>query len=835
VTGPPFNAVPFPPGGSPGGAIEAQVGTATATFANGNSATFSYTVSGVAQAKQITRQVFAPPGTVCSPPAVPTAPKADMTFRVTVPPNTPPADTLQILRFFGQDQQDVFVMTAVAGSPGVFQTSARLPEGTVLQYMYMRNFDGAKMETYPLRALRTAQHWREILVRSGATVSDSIAQWLDLPLLPASTGTLKGHATDTSGKPLMGVRVSAGPHQTITRWDGSYRVLSVPAGSAEVTFRADNGEFVPTRTTATVPASGVATADAAMTASRMANVTFTVTVPAETPAGSIPRLFGDTYRLGMFRLPETTSVDTKQFVDLSPIGARTWSATVSLGTGTCVNYAYTLGSTSLNTERDGNGTPVRRSMCVTGDMNVDDAVTAWKTPTQVQVTLRVSSPTAEKVYLVTDAGGDLNGRLPMWPSGVNQASFVIYAEPSTTVRYRYEREGGPELITPDQNPALLRSIVSGAGGAQANDTIAAWRHQMRETALTTVQTSITGPVVPRANGVFQTGVEFIDLWRPSWRALVRPSVARLKSKNVQWVQIAAIWGMMSPDPPFIELGWNGFPMEDLVDHIRQVKSQGLHVALKAFPGEVDSAAAAALEQAHDLVWYDQYFDEVKAVFMYHAVIAQQEGVELLILENRLWYENAGRTVSSPATRAYINGKWKDVVAAIRTVAPAVKLASEGVFEGPEFDWYGDLDYLGDKWWWPLTGTDNATAAEMYSAALDTLQSRYLPLVTRYQKPFIFTEVAYPSANTSAKGTDGYSVSSPEINPDLPAVAVPPSDYDEQARAYQAVLLAFAATPWIQGAYSFSYWYYDFDAKDYSIRSKTAEEISSQIYQQLNGM
>ncbi len=65
VSGPPFNSVPFPPEGSPGGAIETEVGTATATFAGGNSATFAYTVNGVAQTKTITRQVFVPPGTVC--------------------------------------------------------------------------------------------------------------------------------------------------------------------------------------------------------------------------------------------------------------------------------------------------------------------------------------------------------------------------------------------------------------------------------------------------------------------------------------------------------------------------------------------------------------------------------------------------------------------------------------------------------------------------------------------------------------------------------------------------------------------------------------------------
>jgi hypothetical protein len=63
--GPPFNSVPFPPMGTPGGATFASVGMATITFSDGNNASFAYTVDGVSQTKAITRQVFRPAGTVC--------------------------------------------------------------------------------------------------------------------------------------------------------------------------------------------------------------------------------------------------------------------------------------------------------------------------------------------------------------------------------------------------------------------------------------------------------------------------------------------------------------------------------------------------------------------------------------------------------------------------------------------------------------------------------------------------------------------------------------------------------------------------------------------------
>jgi hypothetical protein len=65
LTGPAFNAVPFPPIGAAGGPTGVVVGAASFSFSDGNSATFTYTVNGVTQTKAITREVFTSPGTVC--------------------------------------------------------------------------------------------------------------------------------------------------------------------------------------------------------------------------------------------------------------------------------------------------------------------------------------------------------------------------------------------------------------------------------------------------------------------------------------------------------------------------------------------------------------------------------------------------------------------------------------------------------------------------------------------------------------------------------------------------------------------------------------------------
>ncbi len=66
LTGPPFNSIPFPPLGAPGGAVASNVGTAKFTFTDGNTGSFTYTVNGVTQSKNITRELFQPPaGTIC--------------------------------------------------------------------------------------------------------------------------------------------------------------------------------------------------------------------------------------------------------------------------------------------------------------------------------------------------------------------------------------------------------------------------------------------------------------------------------------------------------------------------------------------------------------------------------------------------------------------------------------------------------------------------------------------------------------------------------------------------------------------------------------------------
>lgn len=61
TSGPPYYAVPF----DPAAVTRTPAGAATLSFADGNRAILSYSMNGITQSKDITRQVFQAPGTVC--------------------------------------------------------------------------------------------------------------------------------------------------------------------------------------------------------------------------------------------------------------------------------------------------------------------------------------------------------------------------------------------------------------------------------------------------------------------------------------------------------------------------------------------------------------------------------------------------------------------------------------------------------------------------------------------------------------------------------------------------------------------------------------------------
>ena len=406
-------------------------------------------------------------------------PTATMTIQVQVPSNTPAGDTIWV---FGGQLFNIF-------TPRV--TMSRVSYAPFWPSGYSIG-PGLYQQQHPLR---------ELLVTNGATISETVAAWADTAPLSDSTGTLTGTIADQMGSPLTGLWISAGPHQTFSDAGGDYQMQGVPAGPCTITVRSENGEFAAVNVSVNIAANGTTTQNIALTAQPMFAVTFNVTAPASTPVGAIPHLFGDTYRLGMIEIAGN-SPDATRYIEMAPVAGLQWSYTAQLGDGACLNYLYTLGDNILNFEnKQGQAVIVTRTLCVSGPTTVNDTVATWRSPTQVAVTLTATSPTgAEDTLYATADSGFGSAPVKMWPTGPGTATYTLYVNPNTTLRYGYIRNTDPdtgvEIIGMDSNPPPFRSVAVGSTDLKVNDTILAWRNQMIEPALTTVSSGMTGPVGP---------------------------------------------------------------------------------------------------------------------------------------------------------------------------------------------------------------------------------------------------------------------------------------------------------------------------------------------------
>ena len=226
--------------------------------------------------------------------------------------------------------------------------------------------------------------------------------------------------TDEQGKPLVGIFVSAGPRRKETGVDGTYSIDGVPVGPGVITFRTDDGQYRATTLAVNIPADGTVSKDIAQQTAAMSTVTFNVTVPVDTPALAVPRLYGDAYNLGMVGSELDLFVDTTRLIDMTPLGGNRWTFTAKIGSGHCVVYLYTLGHYARDNERAGNsGTAITRPLCVSGNTTITDTVGSWRPSFQVPVTLNVVSPTPGEVLYVTtdDSNGTSNRDFAIAPDG----------------------------------------------------------------------------------------------------------------------------------------------------------------------------------------------------------------------------------------------------------------------------------------------------------------------------------------------------------------------------------------------------------------------------------
>lgn len=145
----------------------------------------------------------------------------------------------------------------------------------------------------------------------------------------------------------------------------------------------------------------------------------------------------------------------------------------------------------------------------------------------------------------------------------------------------------------------------------------------------------------------------------------------------------------------------------------------------------------------------------------------------------------------------------------------------------------EWDFFAVALWAGFSTNLDPSPDELRENMLTIFDTCLQPLYTKYNKPFILTQVGYPSIDGGLQGTTFLDGDDPAILPWEPYSNKFDLDLEEQAMGYDAILQAVAQTSYIIGFYPFVYFEDMIPlSKEYNIRGKPAEEILSQWYESL---
>lgn len=319
------------------------------------------------------------------------------------------------------------------------------------------------------------------------------------------------------------------------------------------------------------------------------------------------------------------------------------------------------------------------------------------------------------------------------------------------------------------------------------------------------------PVVREADK--HKGMSYVHAWRRAERRgygseRSEASLERLRTLGVSWVSITPFGFQRTPQDTSIR--WGGSRISESDERLRAVTRQahalGLRVMLKPHVWLRPPDWVGLIEHRSERAW-QTWFDAYAAFILHYARLAEETEVDALCIGNEL------------ARTTYREEDWRRVIGEIREVYAGPMTYGAVTEEVHDVPFWDALDYIGLSAYYPLVEAREPTRAALVQA-WQPIVADLAALSGRWQKPIVFTELGYRSADFGAWRHW-------EITADAP------TNLASQANAYAAFFETVWPQPWFAGVYWWKWFSFLEDGgptdNDFTPRRKPAENAIAAGY------
>ncbi len=788
-----------------------------------------------------------PPGVPLDPAAT-LAPAAELVLQVTAPANTPSNGKLaiQLLDPVTGLDYNTLSLPLEKQPDGTYLVSLTPPVGTLLYYRYILTSPEVAGEA---TGRQDPVRFRTVYVPGPVSLHDVIAGWSGLQE-DITPGRILGQVRNAAdGNPLPEMVITAGGMATFSDGEGRFRIEGLAPGMQHITIFSPTGAYQPRQQGVLIAADASTPVELELEPAQPTQVTFQVTVPADTPPEAVVRIAGNAAQLGdrFFDLPGGLQVSSTHMQEMVRVDQNHFLAILTLYEGMDVRYKYSLGDGFWNAERGEGGAWVTRQAIIHGpDPILRDEVLTWRSEALDPIRFEVSIPpdTPDESLGIQFYAGQWLTPLPMWPLGADRNAFTLFSPRTlgTDLRYRYCRSlacgsaDDSETVGP---LAAGRPLDLASAQVARDERVERWQWFEGELDPTPV---VAVPVTPRAG--YELGIELVPNYRLSWQLDLLPAMDRISGLSANSVTFSPSWSMDTLNPyPDFSLDPTRAPFfREIAGWIDLAFRRGLQVNLRPKLDLASMTGDAFWTQAErDPGWWRLWFEQYRSFLISAARLASEKGVQRLVVDLHSVAPSlpGGRLPNGQPSAVPAEGEalWRQILADVRGIYSGNLVAELEVERGlqtpPPF--MDAFDEVRLYWHAPLAGDAGLGFEQLQQSARFELEAVLAdPGLPALPITLSVELLSIPgSALACAPAPDGTCRPASEfdqgavVDPDL-AVDMP-----AQAAALNALILAAQDQGRLSG---FSVRGYDpgpiLQDKSASISGKMAEDVVRYWYEHL---